>query len=77
MYVVDRFLQQLKFEDPEGKTIADLQWYANDKRGSWVGFTVPADKEIIGIQCNTDQLQIHTLGFILWTPNPSATKASR
>ena len=54
IFVADRFLQHLMLEDPAGKVLVNLEWYKHDKRGSWKGFEIPQNKEIIGMQCNTD-----------------------
>jgi len=49
--------------------------YKPDKKGAWKSVEIPEGQEIIGLQCNTEQLSIHTLGFITWTPNDQAAPA--
>ena len=33
---------------------------------------IPAGYQIIGYQCNTSNLVIERLGFLLWSPNPNS-----
>ena len=54
IFVADRFLQHIILEDSLGKDLLNLEWYTPDKQGSWKGFDIPPNKEIIGMQCNTD-----------------------
>ena len=50
----DCYLQHLKFLDPKGQTILDLNWYDHHEHGEWQDIKVPDGQEIIGLYCNTD-----------------------
>jgi len=72
MFVNDCYLQQLIFEDEKKGEIVNLGWYDPHKNGHWQEFEIPEGQEIIGLQCNTNEFYIHSLGFITWTPNRKA-----
>ena len=55
--------------DDKGDLALDLTFDTGP--GDWHSRDIPADKEIIGLYCNTDidSHYIKNLGFIIWTPN--------
>ena len=70
-------IQRIAFFDDKGKTIAECNIYQVDfSKSQTLEAHVPVGYEIIGLQANTEQLFIHTLGFIVWKPNKMAQAES-
>ena len=40
--------------------------------GLWKTREIPKGKEIVGFYGNSDENRIYSLGFIVWSPNPTA-----
>ena len=70
-------LQQLRLLDSCGDTIIDQILTTFGQAGKWQRIAIPPGQEIIGLQCNTSDLFLNSLGFITWTPNKDAVPADR
>ena len=59
----------LQLEDDSGELALDLQFETGP--GSWHTREIPADREIIGLSCNTqiDSHYIKDLAIVTWIPN--------
>ena len=77
-HVVASFLIRMRLIDEKKKEILHLVWWPHgDRHGAkWHGYDIPADKEVIGLECNvTSDKERHCrmqgIKLILWTPDPS------
>ena len=75
MYVNDCYFQELVLLDAAGEVIAECKWYDHDKYGEWQEFEIPEGQEIIGLQVNTSEYYIHSMGLVTWNPNLDAVPA--